>query len=122
MTLPPLGTWPHRAFARCFSKLEFPSIPTENRRRVSQTKLRVRRDFEIVPRERRSTAEIVPWRMAPARGNESCRWQHFDGRWVSLTLCHGEDLAKVAVEDSSGRRELVDSYEDALALAKSWRV
>lgn len=62
-----------------------------------------------------------PWRLLPARESESVRWECGDGRWVALTLGEDEEINKVVVSDSAGRRQLVDSYEDALALAKVWR-
>jgi len=63
----------------------------------------------------------VPWRLVTPRGDESCRWQCTDGRWVALTLGHGAEMGHVVVTDSSGRRELVDAYESALTLARRWR-
>jgi hypothetical protein len=74
-------------------------------------------------RERRdpTPTEHVPWRLVTPRGSESCRWQHADGRWVSLALGHAEEIGRVVVSDSNGRRELMDSYEGALALARHWR-
>jgi hypothetical protein len=67
------------------------------------------------------TARYVPWRLARAQAPESCRWECRDGRWVSLTIAHHSAMTKVIVADWSGRRELVDHYEEALALAKTWR-
>ena len=70
---------------------------------------------------RESTGRHVIWGLVPVQGCESCRWQAWDGRWVSLTLGTGPDFGKVLVIDSSGRQEFVTSYEDALVLAKKWR-
>jgi len=67
------------------------------------------------------TARYVPWRLARAHPPESCRWECRDGRWVSLVIAHDSAMTKVIVADSSGRRVLVDHYEEALALAKTWR-
>jgi hypothetical protein len=66
-------------------------------------------------------SEHVPWRLVTPRDRESCRWQHTDGTWVSLTLGHDEEIGRVVVSASDGRRELMDSYEGALALARHWR-
>src|SRR5262245_22577267 len=66
-------------------------------------------------------SEHVPWRLVTPQGRESCRWQCTDGRWVSLTLGHDEEIGRVVICDSDGRRELMDSYEGALALARHWR-
>lgn len=63
---------------------------------------------------------VARWRLVPARAPESCRWQRPDGRWVALALGDGDDVGKVLVRDSDGRQELVDSYEGALELARSW--
>jgi hypothetical protein len=63
----------------------------------------------------------VPWRLISPIGDESCRWTHRDGRWVALTLGCDDEIGRVVVTDSSGRRELVDAYESALALARHWR-
>jgi hypothetical protein len=57
----------------------------------------------------------------PPRDPESCRWQRVDGRWVAVALAVDEELGRVVVFDSEGKRELVDSYEAALELARSWR-
>ena len=66
---------------------------------------------------------IGPWDagLQHAGPPECCRWVCADGRWVSLTLCHEPDMGKVLVRDGSGRAEAVDSYEDALRLARHWR-
>jgi hypothetical protein len=64
---------------------------------------------------------VVRWRLVPAKAPESCRWQCVDGRWVSLTLGDGGQVGMVAVRDSDGRAELIDTYEGALELAKAWR-
>jgi hypothetical protein len=59
--------------------------------------------------------------MVPPKGDESCRWETLDGRWVALSIGGGDDLGKAIVSDSTGRRELVHSYEEGLALAREWR-
>jgi hypothetical protein len=85
------------------------------------------RDRWRVPplRPQRNTTDklraIAPWRLTRPRGEESCRWECVDGRWVTLTLGREGEVGCVVVEDSTGRRELVGSYEGALALAKEWR-
>ena len=70
---------------------------------------------------RRESRDWVPWRLVTPCDAESCRWECTDGRWVSLTLGNDEELGRVVVSDSRGRRELVDSYEGALLLARVWR-
>jgi hypothetical protein len=74
-----------------------------------------------LPRRRRDSEQYVPWRLVSPTEPESCRWQCIDGRWVALTLGHGAEIGHVVVTDSHGRRELVDSYEGALTLARMWR-
>jgi hypothetical protein len=69
----------------------------------------------------RRTVEVVRWKLVQPGERESCRWQCVDGRWVSLALGHGAELGRVVVASSDGRRELVDAYEAALALAREWR-
>jgi hypothetical protein len=64
---------------------------------------------------------VMRWRLVAAKAPESCRWECVDGRWVSLTLGQEDRVGMVAVKDSSGRSEFVDSYEGALQLAKAWR-
>jgi hypothetical protein len=70
---------------------------------------------------RDSTRRFIAWGMAPVKGDECCRWESADGRWVALTLGTGDELGQVIVTDSSGRREQVHAYEDALKTAKTWR-
>jgi hypothetical protein len=70
---------------------------------------------------RREINEYVPWRLVTPRGRESCRWQCTDGRWVALTLGHDDEIGIVIVSCSDGQRELIDSYEAALTLARRWR-
>ena len=70
---------------------------------------------------RPSLSFLVAWKLVPPKDPESCRWECLDGRWVALTIGHDTELGKVVVTDSGGRREQIESYEDALALAKLWR-
>lgn len=71
--------------------------------------------------EDEKTAELIPWRTTRPHRGEAVRWECVDGRWVALSVGHGASLGTVVVTDSSGRCESLDSYEDALALAKTWR-
>jgi len=61
------------------------------------------------------------WQLVSPRGDENCRWECDDGRWVSVTLEVEADLSRAVVTDGTGRHEVADSYEDALAIARSWR-
>jgi hypothetical protein len=70
---------------------------------------------------KRITAPTFTWRLVPPKKTEDCRWESADGRWVALLAREAETL-RVTVIDSSGRRQSVDSYEGALALARSWRI
>ena len=68
------------------------------------------------------TGMYVPWRLTTAEAGESVRWQCVDGRWVAISIGHGDEAGKTIVSSSEGKRRPVDDYESALALAKSWRV
>jgi hypothetical protein len=93
-----------------------------SRSAVSNVKLKSPLEGRLVAlRPRRDSSDFIAWRMAHARHPECCRWECVDGRWVSLTLCHEEDMGKVLVRDSAGRAELTESYEGGLALARRWR-
>jgi len=70
---------------------------------------------------RRDSGQFIVWRLVKPRSGESCRWETLDGRWIALGLGNEDELGCVVVTDSSGRRELVDSYEGALGLAREWR-
>lgn len=71
--------------------------------------------------EDEKTAELIPWRTTRPHDGEAVRWECVDGRWVALSVGHGASLGTVVITDSFGRRESLDSYEGALALARSWR-
>lgn len=76
------------------------------------------------PRPRSFTsiiAQVLPWRLVPAKSGESCRWECSDGRWVTVSLARDGELGSVVVASSTGERRVLDDYEAALALAKSWR-
>jgi hypothetical protein len=59
--------------------------------------------------------------MVPPNGDETCRWESVDGRWITVTFGSDDQLGQAIVTSSDGLREVVDSYEDALATAKLWR-
>ncbi len=61
------------------------------------------------------------WVLSSLRHGESARWETLDGRWVSITVGHGASAGKSIVADSRGRCEAVDSFDEAAALAASWR-
>lgn len=64
---------------------------------------------------------LLRWRsIAPERG-EAVRWLRTDGRWITVTLGQDDEVGTVVVRSSEGVVEKLDSYEDALALAKKWR-
>jgi hypothetical protein len=69
----------------------------------------------------REVEPYVPWRLSPPLAGESCRWLCNDGRWVALALGQHEQIGRVVLTASDGRQQVVDSYEDALALARDWR-
>jgi hypothetical protein len=75
----------------------------------------------LQPEGARQPRPASSWRVVSPRQPESCRWESDDGRWVAVTLGAADELCAVVVTASSMRRELADSYEAALALAKSWQ-
>lgn len=86
-------------------------------------------------RKRRATAELAPltppkdtwsgriirWHLVPAHAGESVRWESVDDRWVAVSLGDGDDLGRAVVTGSGERRAVVDSYEEALIVAETWR-
>jgi hypothetical protein len=77
--------------------------------------------ISVALRPRQDVGDFVPWKLVAPGPGESCRWQCNDGRWVSLGLGAAHALGCVVVSNSEGRREFVDAYETALALAREWR-
>jgi hypothetical protein len=70
---------------------------------------------------RKDTGQFQVWRLVKPHSGESCRWETVDGRWLTLALGQGDEIGSVVIANSDGRRELVESYEGALELAKEWR-
>jgi hypothetical protein len=75
----------------------------------------------VTGRKRYPTGMFIRWGLAAPKPGESVRWESIDGRWVSISLGHGASVGKAIVADSSGKSEAIETYEDALALAKLWR-
>ena len=73
------------------------------------------------PRPRATTGAFIPWRTVTPHDGESVRWECIDGRWVTIALGQGEHAGEALVRDAAGQCAYVDSFEDALALAKQWR-
>jgi hypothetical protein len=67
------------------------------------------------------TGDVILWRTVATQAGESIRWECVDGRWVSIAVGHGATHGSMLVLDSSGRCEAVDTHDEALQLAKSWR-
>ncbi len=61
------------------------------------------------------------WHSAAPRGDESVRWESVDGRWVALSLGDGDDVGRAVITGSGERRAVVDTYEEALIVAETWR-
>jgi hypothetical protein len=72
-------------------------------------------------KRRRPTGGFSRWQLAQAQAGELIRWEALDGRWVAIAPGQGASAGSSIVADSRGRFEAVDSYEDAMVLAKSWR-
>ena len=73
------------------------------------------------PRRDSATHSAVRWQPAPPKAHESARWENVDGRWVAIALGEGDELGRAVVLASGDRRAVVDSYEQALAVAETWR-
>jgi len=73
------------------------------------------------PRRDTWSQQLIRWHLAAARGNESVRWESIDGAFISISLGDGEDLGRAVVAGSDGRRAVVESYEEALVIAETWR-
>ena len=76
-------------------------------------------ELELPPTDR--FVPVARWRVAVARPDEAARWTCMDGRSVTVIVGHGDDIGTVLVRSSDGRCERLDSYEEALAIAKSWQ-
>ena len=75
----------------------------------------------LVPRPRMNTGTFIPWRTVPPRDGEAVRWECVDGRWVTVELGQDAHAGEAMVRDAAGKCEYVESFEAALALAKTWR-
>jgi hypothetical protein len=75
----------------------------------------------LQPRRDSWSQRLIRWHTAPPRGNESVRWESIDGAFISISLGDGDDLGCAVVAASDGRRAVVESYEEALVVAESWR-
>jgi len=78
-------------------------------------------DLKPLGPRRRPTGRFTRWRITSPQAGELARWEALDGRWVAIAEGHGASAGRHIVADSLGQCEAVDSYEDALELAKSWR-
>jgi hypothetical protein len=67
------------------------------------------------------TAMYLPWRPVTPRDGESVRWECVDGRWIAIGLATGKRAGFAFVYHSGVLCEYVETYEQALALAKKWR-
>ena len=90
----------------------------------SQRKLRVAREPSLEPlRPKRDTwsARLVRWHAAAPKSGESVRWESIDGNWIAISLGDGDDLGRAVIAGNGGRRAVVDTYEEALVVAETWR-
>ena len=72
-------------------------------------------------RSKTAAATYLPWRPATPRDGESVRWESVDGRWIAIGLATGKRAGFAFVHHSGVLCEYVETYEDALALARKWR-
>ena len=87
-------------------------------------KLRVAREPQLSPLQpRRDTwsQRLIRWRAAPPKNGESVRWESVDGRFIAISLGEGDDIGRAVVVTGEGQRAVVDSYEEALVVAETWR-
>jgi hypothetical protein len=76
----------------------------------------------LKPRRDTWSGLVIRWHAATPKSSESVRWESIDGRWIAIALGEGEELGHAVVVNAEGKRVVVDSYEEALVLAESWRV
>ncbi len=88
---------------------------------ASRSKTTSGRIDEPRPSISKGTATYLPWRPAIPRDGESVRWECVDGGWIAIGLAGGERARLAFVHHSGVLCEYVETYEDALALAKKWR-
>ena len=90
----------------------------------TQRKIRLASEPKLSPLQpSRDTwsARLIRWSSAAPRANESVRWESIDGRTVAISLGEGDELGRAIVASSDGSRAVVDSYEEALVVAETWR-
>ncbi len=75
----------------------------------------------LKPRRDTWSARLIRWHAAPPKSGESVRWESLDGRWIAISLGEGDDLGRAVIAGVDGRRTVVDSYEEALIVAATWR-
>ena len=87
----------------------------------SQRKLRSEPSLEpLRPRRDTWSARLIRWHAAPPKAGESVRWESIDGRFISISMGEGDELGR-AVVSGDGQRTVVDTYEEALVVAETWR-
>ena len=67
------------------------------------------------------TQTLLPWKPVRPHDGESVRWECVDGRWVSIGLGDGERAGMALVQSSGLLCQYVETYEEAIALARRWR-
>ncbi len=75
----------------------------------------------LQPRNDSWSQRHIRWHASAPKGAESVRWESLDERWVAIALGDGDELGCAVVTSSEGRRAVVDSYEEALIVAETWR-
>jgi hypothetical protein len=75
----------------------------------------------LQPRRDSWSQRLIRWHTAAPRANESVRWESIDGAFIAISLGEGDELGCAVVAGSDGRRAVVESYEEALVVAETWR-
>lgn len=87
-------------------------------------KLRVAREPSLSPLQPRRDSwsqRLIRWHAAPPKEGESVRWECVDGGFIAISLGEGEEIGQAVIHAGDGRRAVVETYEEALGVAETWR-
>jgi hypothetical protein len=75
----------------------------------------------LKPRRDTWSGRLIRWHAAPPQTGESVRWESIDGRSIAISLGDGDEIGRAVVASSEGHRSVVETYEEALVVAETWR-